>query len=319
MEIKFYKKILTIAILLVSGFLNAQIKDIAEENSLKFQEHFFEALKDYAINNFQKAIENLEICYQIKPNNLAVEFEFSKNYLELKNYFESEIFIDKALQKEPQNVYLLAQKVAIFKAQLNFESAIQTQQQLMHLNLKYSDDLVLLYIQNQQFDKAENIITIIEENGLFSSSTKAYKEYLEQRKIKSNNFSTQENKQNNITDLENLRIQFNANKSFQLLNEILTIELANGNYELVYYDSKTGIELFPAQPFLYYINALALNKLQKYNEALTVLNIGIDFVIENAELEANFYEQFYIAFSGLNNENEALKYQQKAAKIRQNN
>ena len=83
-------------------------KDLSkEEKNLEFQTHFFEALKQKAINNYSKAIESLEQCYQIDDNSTAVEFEFSKNYLALKNYFEAEIFIDKALEKEPKNVYLL--------------------------------------------------------------------------------------------------------------------------------------------------------------------------------------------------------------------
>ena len=67
------------------------------------------------------------------------------------------------------------------------------------------------------------------------------------------------------------------------------------------------------------MNGLALNKLGKYNEAKEVLTLGIDFVIDNPIMEADFYEQISISYKGLNNNNEALKYKQKAKEIRSKN
>ena len=77
--------------------------------------------------------------------------------------------------------------------------------------------------------------------------------------------------------------------------------------------------MFPAQPFLYKINGLALNKLGKYKEAIDVLTLGIDFVIDNNPMEADFYEQLSISYEGLKQLNKALKYKQKAEKLRKGN
>jgi predicted Zn-dependent protease len=316
MKSSILNKIVVVGIILISSFSYAQIENEVEKNNLKFQEHFFEALKDYGINNFKKAIENLEVCYQIEPTNLAVEFEFSKNYFALKNSFEAELFINKALQQEPENVYLLMHKVEIFKAQQNFVKAIETQHELILINPKYSNDLVLLYLQNQQFDEAEKTIAEIEANGLSSPSILGYKNYLEERKIASKKIE-ESIKIPEVNDLQKLRAEFNTSKNYKLLQEILTNEAANNNFDLLFDDSKIGLELYPMQPFLYFMNALALNNLGKYNDAIAVLSIGIDFVVEDSELEANFYEQFSQAYNGINNKNEALKYQQKAEKLRQ--
>jgi len=37
-------------------------KDLTEEKTLQFQEFFFKALSEKSIENYQKAIENLESC-----------------------------------------------------------------------------------------------------------------------------------------------------------------------------------------------------------------------------------------------------------------
>lgn len=313
----FLHKFLLVGILIMSSFLYAQEANITkEEKGLEFQTYFFEALKQTAINNYSKAIESLEKCYQIDASNLAVEFEFSKNYLLDKKYFEAEIFIDKALNKEPKNPYLLSHKVAIFKAQSSFDKAIDIQKELVKIKPTYSDDLVLLYIQNQNFDAAENLITFIEENGLKTPSIKGYKQFLLSRKTPIIVEQIETEITNGSINIEELRQKYLKNIDYTLLQEILTKEYNSSLYSMLYSDSKEGLDLFPAQPFLYKMNAIALNKLEKYNDAITVLTIGIDFVIDNNDMEAEFYEQLSISYFGLGDKNEAIKYEQKAKKLR---
>jgi tetratricopeptide (TPR) repeat protein len=291
-----------------------------EEKQLEFQNYFFEALKQKAINNYKKAIENLEMCNSIEANNTAVEFEFAKNYLALKNYYEAEIFIDKALKKEPENVYLLQFKVLIFKSQRNFSEAIKVQKKLIELNSKYTEDLILLYLQNQEFDNAEKLIVEVEKNALASMKIKGYKHYLERKMAVLDTLDVSNtvanSAPNTTTDIVVLKKQYNASKDYAVLVKILNHELENELFDQLFNDSKNGLEYYPSQPYLYKMNALALNKLAKYNEAISVLTIGIDFVIENNALEAEFYEQFAISYNGLNNKNEALKYKQKAEQLR---
>ena len=303
----------------VDELITGEKEQLIENKNLEFQTHFFEALKQKAINNFSKAIESLENCYAIDSTSKAVEFEFSKNYLLLKRYIEAEIFIDKALLKDPKNVYLLMQKVEIYKAQRNFGSAIKIQKEIIAIHPTYSDALVLLYLQNQNFEKAENLIAEIEDKALATSKIKGYKQYIENRKKAMASSTAKPEKADEPSDINTLKKKYETNKDFKLLTQILNTELKSDSFDTLYSDSTEGLELFPTQPFLYQINGLALNKLMKYNEAIAVLSIGIDFVIDDNEMEANFYEQLVIAYEGLKNESEALKYKQKAQKLRQNN
>jgi len=292
-------------------------KDTSEEDkNLEFQSYFFEALKQKAINNYSKAIENLENCYVLDSTSIAVEFEFSKNYLLLKKYFEAEIFIDKALAKDPKNVHLLKHKVSILKANRNFDEAIEIQKELINISVKNSDELVLLYLQNRNYNKAKKLISEIEENGLSSSRIRGFKQYIYNRENATKNTSEKPDSVVEVSDLDALRKEFEVNNNYKVLQQLLNLELEKELFNLLYLDSKNGLELFPAQPSLYQINGLALNKLTKYNEAIAVLTVGIDFVIDNNEMEANFYEQLSIAFYGLKNDHEGLKYQQKYEKLR---
>tara|TARA_R110001583_G_scaffold35585_3_gene118247 strand:+ start:60128 stop:61090 length:963 start_codon:yes stop_codon:yes gene_type:complete len=305
-----------IGISIISTISSAQTINIAEENNLKFQTHFFEALKQKAIKNYSKAIENLEKCYEIDSLNTAVHFELSKNKLLLKNYFEAELFIDLALVNDPENIYLLQHKVAIFSTQRNYKEAIEIQKKIIQFQPKYTDKLVLFYIQNKEFEKAETLIIEIEENALATQRIKAFKNYLEGRKVMINTINAQEILSIEDSDIEILKEKYSRNKEYKIVLEILNIEAKDELFEMLYVDSKEALELFPAQPYLYKMNGLALNKLGKYNEAIDVLTLGIDFVIDNTVMEADFYEQLSKSYEGLKQNSEALKYKQKAADLR---
>jgi tetratricopeptide (TPR) repeat protein len=314
-------KIAAIGIVLITSFTYAQKSTITEENDLKFQTHFFEALKQRAIKNYSKAIESLEKSYEIDSLSLAVAFEFSKNYLLLNKYFEAEIFINKALETAPDNMYLLRHKVVIFKSQGNFQSAIEIQKRIVESQPKYMNELMLLYMQNKNFNKAERLLVEIEKKALTTSKTRAYKKYLTNRKTILKNANREKPVKANIqnVDIETLKQLYTQKKDYKIVQEILNKEATNELFEMLYADSKEALELFPAQPFLYKMNGRALNKLGKYNEAITVLTIGIDFVVDDTAMEADFYEQFSMSYEGLNNKKEALKYKQKAEQLRQEN
>ena len=286
----------------------------SNKNNLEFQQHFFEALKQKSINNFSKAIVSLEKCNQLDSVNVAVDFELSKNYLLSKKYFEAEIFIDKALQKEPDNKFLKLHKVAIYKAQQNFKKAIELQKELVKIYPNLSDELVLLLIQNQNFEEAESLIVEIENNGLKSLKTIGYKAYLLSKKV--NNSVVKGVFLPKSNTVEALRNEYLNTKEYVTLNQLLLLELDQQLFDMVNEDSKSGLELYPAQPFLYVTNAIALNKLEKYNEAITVLTIGIDFVVDDKKMESDFYEQLSIAYFGVGNKSEAIKFKQKAAQLR---
>ncbi|MFA5300817.1 MAG: hypothetical protein WC389_21715 [Lutibacter sp.] len=312
-------RIVAVGLIFISSFLYAQKINIDEEDSLKFQTNFFEALKQHAIKNYSKAIESLELCNEIDASNVAVLFEFSKNHLELNNDFEAELFIEKALSLDSENKYLLRHKVAVLKAQRNFDQAIEVQKKIVQIQPKDSEELVFLYIQNQNFSQAEELISKMEENALATLKLKAFKNYLENRKSLHINAEKQANNANENMDIESLKKSYCENKEFKTVQKILDKEVVESLFEMVYADSKEALELFPEQPYLYKMNGLALNKLEKYNEAIAVLSIGIDFVIDNSAMEADFYEQLSISYEKLNNKSDALKYKQRAATLRLKN
>jgi tetratricopeptide (TPR) repeat protein len=72
---------------------------------------------------------------------------------------------------------------------------------------------------------------------------------------------------------------------------------------------------FPTQPQFYYYSGLANNQLKNFKKAATILESGLDFVIDDAALEINFTIQLGEAYAGLGDINKKEKYFAKANEL----
>jgi tetratricopeptide (TPR) repeat protein len=281
-------------------------KDLTEEKSLQFQEFFFKALSEKSIENYQKAIENLESCNQIIENQVAVFFEFSKNYDALNNTALAKEYIQRALQKEPENSWMLKHLVAICQRESNFSEAIKTQQKIAIINPKERENLVRLYFMNNQLKEALALVSILEKESVLSSEFVSLKNRLDNSKVP-------DVKEIKLDDLEGLKGQFENNKSYQILEKIL--QKSDDNIDDLLKFSKEGMTLFPEQSFVYLQYGKALISKNQFQKALNSLKNGLDFVIETS-MEKEFYIEMAKAFKGLGNSIEEKKYEQKATNLK---
>jgi len=281
-------------------------KDLTEENELKFQDFFFKALSEKSIGNYQKSIENLESCNQVLMNDVAVFFEFSKNYLLLNKTFLAKEYVDRALIKEPNNIWILKHLVKVHIKDRNLSDAIAIQQKVVAINRAERTFLLELYLNNRDYKKAISLMNALEQDNALSSSFKKIKNNLEKRKVKTV-------AKEKISKVVSLTAQFKANKSYAILKRILEESINNTQLLLQY--SNEGIALFPAQPYVYLVKGKALNYQKKYKNALLILENGIDFVIEDS-MEADFYKEMAVSYKGLGNFKEEKRFIQKSNKIK---
>ena len=281
-------------------------KDLTEEAELKFQQYFFKALSQKSIGNYSKAIENLEDCNQILQENTAVFFEFSKNYLALNKTLLAKEYINRALVKKPDNIWMLKHLVEIYVKERNYSKAIDVQQKVIAQNPKEKEYLVRLFFYNREYKKAVDLMNALEKDKALSTSLKMLKQSLEARK----NIGIKTESPN---DVSNLKKSFENEKSYKTLEKILKLSNDNINDLLKY--SKLGIELYPSQSFVYLINGKALNMQKEYKNALLILQNGIDFVIED-NMEIDFYKEIAKAYKGLGNIDQENKYIKKAKQLK---
>ncbi len=308
----FSKTLLFFFFLLFSSFLNAQDSipsavDVNERNNFEFQQHFFKALSDKAIFNYKNAIEHLEKCNKILPNNTAVLFELSKNYTSLGRNPEALSYIDMALTNDPSNLWMLEHKVTILRKLANFEDAIITQLKIAEKYPKKKQVLVYLHLQNKDVDAAKTVLSELREAKLLNAQLRKIEENLFARTVK----VVASNKISENVDSKSL---FEKERSFINLKTLLEELATENNSDLLKY-SEEGLTLFPAQPFVYLMNGKAYNNSKNFKKALVSLQNGIDFVIDNNEIEAKFYLEMARSYHGLNDIKKSNSYKNKAAKI----
>lgn len=155
-------------IFLLNWVLLGSITAIAQENEISlqevnqdslgnvtddFQEYFFEALKQKGIENYEKAIEALEKCEKIEPENPVIHFEKGKNLKLLKNYEAAVQSLQKANRLKPNQEWVLVHLMEAHYLNLDYEPAILLAKKLTSFNSKYYNNLADLYMRSQKYDE----------------------------------------------------------------------------------------------------------------------------------------------------------------------
>src|SRR4051794_31008744 len=64
-------------------------------------------------------------------------------------------------------------------------------------------------------------------------------------------------------------------------------------------DSQESLSLFPDQPIVYFFNGVANIQKKKFSDAVTILNSGVKMVVDNKDLEGQFYSSLGDAYNEL--------------------
>ncbi|MCK0130326.1 hypothetical protein MWU59_02325 [Flavobacteriaceae bacterium F08102] len=289
---------------------------LEEQRNLNFEQFFFTALQQKAIGNFDKAISALESCQSIKKDLLPVLFEFGKNYFSLEKYPEAEGYTKKALKIDSTNVYVQLLLRDIYSKQNKHLEALEIQKKIADKNPDKQLDLVILYIKNNQIENARTLLLSLEKQGVLASRLIPFKEALMKGKIEKP-VEVNQNKDLTKLSLEELRTQYATDKSFNILRQYLLKLYENKKIKELLEESKNALELYPAQPFVYLMQGNGLNQSKQYENALLSLELGLDYLIDNTSLEADFYEAMSLSYKGLNQNVKASNSYNKAIALRQ--
>ena len=333
------RNIFVLTFLLHGGFCLYAQEDVAsteemlvEQQNINFQTFFFEALAQKAIGNYDKAIYALEACHDIDKKDRAVLFELSKNYSYQFKYTEAEYYAQKALELEPQNIYMLRHLKEIKTKQNDFKGAIGVQRRIIELNPEEESDLVILYIKSGEIDQAVSLLKKLDAENKVPEGLIALKESLLQQggarpldsgepmNLEESSESMDENSQllaSPSSKSETLLEVFESDKSYKNLVPLLERELKTKQFLELLEHSEEGLSLFPAQPFVYLMKGTALIQLRKNAEALEVLQEGLDYLIDDPEMEIRFLEQLSLASKAMGDNKKATEYLNRAQEIKE--
>ena len=294
---------------------------LVEQQKINFQTFFFEALAQKAIGNYDKAIYALEACHDIEKDNVAVLFELSKNYGLQFKYTEAEYYAQKALEQDPRNIYVLRHLKEIKTKQNDFKGAIGVQNMIVEMNPEEEADLVILLIKSGEIDQAVSLLKKLDAENRIPEGLIALKESLLQENHAMEP-AAEENVDSQlaagpISRSESLLEIFEKDKTYQNLIPLLERELKTKQFLDLLEHSDEGLSLFPAQPYLYLMKGTALNHLRKHDEAIELLEEGLDYLIDDPDLESKFMEQISLGYKGKGDNKKASEYYNRALEIKE--
>jgi len=274
-----------------------------EENIDEFQEHFFEALKQRGIENFDRAIDELLKCKKI-DDNASIAFELGKNYYSQKEYDQAKESFQRAVTKKPQNQWFL---LGLFNTQLKLnerEEALSTGKKIVQLNPKFREDVAKVYVGMRDYKRALKELEKLEKNGGLTLTAANMKNMLEKQLHKNENGSGK------VAEVINQTPKPRADANTKILEQIEEALQTNAYTDAIRL-TKIGLSDFPSQPKLYLYNAKALNALKEYKKAIEMLEIGLDYIIDDATLEKEFYQAFIVAYKQMGNSKKEKQYRKK--------
>lgn len=83
-------------------------------------------------------------------------------------------------------------------------------------------------------------------------------------------------------------IELDSSK-FAIWSQVMFIEGELEDYDNMLIHAKKAVELFPNQPIFYYFYGVANIQKKNYEEAAEYMALGVDFVVDNPPLKAQFY------------------------------
>jgi tetratricopeptide (TPR) repeat protein len=415
-------------------------EDIALDKN-DFEDSYYEAIIQKSIENFDKALQSLDKCLKLQPNNAVIHHEMGKNYFFRKDYANAETSYTKATQIDPSNKWYLIDLYDLYYETKNYNQAILVAQKIIPLDKNYKEDLVSMYMYTQQYEKALVLINDIEQNNGKTEFMERYKrDILAQTKnqsigkndlekaieqspqIEENYLSLiymySDNKQEEKAKLiaekleknipnsdwaqvflfkyhlndnkgeeasKSLQTVLKSNKvdkkiKFKMFNEFLIFTIKNPIFEpqlntataffesdvefdvykevgKFYYKKKNWeqaiknlekstnddlesnlfllssieemanvdklltkasdlVDTYPNQPQYYFFAGKASNKLKLYKKATYLLESGLEFVVDNVNLEIDFLNQLAEASKGLGNIKKADEYLARANNLK---
>jgi len=107
--------------------------------------------------------------------------------------------------------------------------------------------------------------------------------------------------------------------NFNVLKNVLLLQIDLKKYSEAVNLSAKALDSYPSQPILYLVNGVANNNLNQAKDAIDSLEIGVDYVIEDAIMLADFYKQLSVAYKLSNNITKSEAFAKKAEDVINNN
>lgn len=288
------------------GFLGMMLSFGQEEGSAdlftesytdRFQEIFFEALKQKGIENYDRAESLLQDAKNLDPLNPVLDYELARVLILQGRYAEAEKYALDALRAEPAKYWFLETFMETLKAQNKPIDAYWAQlpegMEPFHLNM------ARWYISQEAWKAAEDQLSRLQD----SDQAQQLQALISSRQAKDVSPGEQS------TEAAQNRIPEEGSAAFyeKALGEIL----GEANWSELQGLSAEAMEAYPLQPYFYYAHGISLLRQGKAAEALPVLESGEGMLLGDTPVSSLLFSALMETHTALGNSEKASLYRNK--------
>ena len=243
-----------------------------------FQDNFFEALKQKAIENYELALTALnmaEKAAKTEENRAVVYFEMGKNHSYLKEYDLAEINFNKVLKSQGDRLDVLEQLYELYYQQREYEKSIPLVIKLVKFDEDYKEDLANLYTLTKQYNNALKQLDELDETWGESDIRNALRAQI---------YRATGNTEGAIENLEE-KIDKNPKSEREYLN-LIYLYSEQGNTEKAFETAKNLLKINPKSEIVH----LALYKfyLDEGNASEAINSMKTVFASDEVEKETKY-------------------------------
>lgn len=263
-------------------------------------------------NNSDQGVQDLQ-------ERIAESPDEEENYLNLIFVYSEKGEMDKAfetaqtlLEMNPDSemVHLALYKFYLdqndsTKALASMKTVLKGDQIDEETKYEVLNDFLLFVGENPSFEK--DLMEVVEVFSQEEGNTKVYSQL--------GTFFLQAGQKERAMEYFEAGVN-NGDMDFDMLVKTLLLQVEFMRYEEAKDLSGKALEEYPSQPILYLVNGTVLNQVQEYQEAEEILTFGLDFLIDNPVMEADFYQQLVLSYTGLNEAGKASEFKKKLAEIK---
>ncbi len=145
----------------------SQSKNQVNPSEKKYIKHYFLAEKYKALDEYEKAKAEYEICIKEKPDESAAFFELAKIYLSFSDYNQAKEYALGAKKLDPNNIWYSYLLIDIYYQTFELKKQAEVWGDLIKVDKKnslYYLEAIYTYINLELYDKALKIIKKAEKN-----------------------------------------------------------------------------------------------------------------------------------------------------------
>jgi tetratricopeptide (TPR) repeat protein len=332
------------------GIAEKVYMDLIKSDEDNFEFNYDLASIRMQLGNFEDAIDALNEIEKKTGFNEDIIFEKQSLYLDLKKPELARKEVQKLIDNDPQESRYYNMMASIYEFENNDEKVMENLAKVEELDP--NNGLVKLYLYDFYYkkgdkEKANETLREAFDNVQIDIDTKmeillryyelvaqdpteldnAYqlinllkKTHPEEAKSHaiSGDFLLQDGKVKEARDAFKKASELDPSK-IAVWSQLIALDAQLNDMNLLISDSELALEYFPMAPMFYYYNGIANGQNEEYNKALESLLSGKEMIVNDVQLEAEFYSALGDNYHELNKHKESDNYFDKSLKINPNN